>query len=219
MSLVSVIYCAHCAFCQKCAADVLQRPSLRKLFDKSLHGLELQIDGGSAIVDAFYAIWTRKFMHARINEFFSSRGDRIATAKGQHSKGGHALCDTLFALSRRGPVKSLSMHGPANSKTRTNKPKQLISSARRSAAGSKTRKITEAAAGLPPSCNKPSPSPASTSHNAMHNRTRKVTEAAVSVLSSFNKPSSSPASTSHNAVTNVRSRATKRPVRLSDYFT
>lgn len=137
-------------------------------------------------MDAFYAIWTRKFMHARINEFFSSRGDRIATAKGQHSKGGHALRDTLFALSRRGPVKSLSKHGPANSKKRTNERNQQISSVRRSAAGNKTRTVTEAAAGLLPSCN---------------------------------IPSSSPASTSYNTVTNVRSRATKKPVRLSDYFT
>jgi hypothetical protein len=184
-----------------------------------LHGLELHIDGGSAILDAFYATWTRKFMHARINEFFSSRGDRIASAKGQHSKGGHALRDTLFALSRRGPVRSLSRRDLANSTKRTSEPKQLISSVRRSAADKKTRKVTEAAARLPPSCSQQSPSPASTSLNAMHNKTRKITEAAASV--SCNQPSSSPASTSHAAmhITNARSRATKRPVRLSDYFT
>jgi hypothetical protein len=97
---------------------------LRKLFDKSLHGLELHIDGGSAIVDAFYAIWTHKFMHARINEFFSSRGDRIATAKGQHSKGGHGcvthcllcqgvallkVCQSMALLTvKRGPMNGIN---------------------------------------------------------------------------------------------------------------
>ena len=67
-------------------------------------------------------------MHARINEFFSSRNDRITAAKGGHSRGGYTLRDTLFALSKRnrGGLKSMKKSKTASS---SSKPASISKSA------------------------------------------------------------------------------------------
>ena len=81
---------------QRCSGDVIRRSYIRRLFDKAVNASE-----ESALLDVVFTEWTRKIMHARVNDWFSARKDATLTAKGKHSRSGHILRDTLYALSKR----------------------------------------------------------------------------------------------------------------------
>ena len=81
---------------QRCSGGVMRWSYVRRLFDKAVDTSE-----ESALLDIVFTEWTRKIMHAHVNDWFSARRDAILTAKGKHSRGGHTLRDTLYALSKR----------------------------------------------------------------------------------------------------------------------
>jgi hypothetical protein len=89
-------------FVQRCAADVMHRSSLKDLFDDGLSrtGSETALS-----YESLFHEWTRKLMHARMNEFFTSHREQQIRKTGSKAKGGHTLRDTLFALSKRQTVK------------------------------------------------------------------------------------------------------------------
>ena len=76
---------------QKCSGDVMRRSYIRSLFDKAVDTSE-----ESALLDVVFTEWTRKIMHARVNDWFSARRDAILTAKGKHSRGGHIFFVKIF---------------------------------------------------------------------------------------------------------------------------
>ena len=81
---------------QRCSGGVMRWSYVRRLFDKAVDTSE-----ESALLDIVFTEWTRKIMHAHVNDWFSALRDAILTAKGKHSRGGHTLRDTLYALSKR----------------------------------------------------------------------------------------------------------------------
>ena len=76
---------------QKFSGDVMRRSYIRSLFDKAVDTSE-----ESALLDVVFTEWTRKIMHARVNDWFSARRDAILTAKGKHSRGGHIFFVKIF---------------------------------------------------------------------------------------------------------------------------
>lgn len=89
-------------FVQRCAADVMHRTSLKDLFDD---GLSKTRSETALSYESLFHEWTRKLMHARMNEFFTSHREQQIRKTGSKAKGGHTLRDTLFALSKRQTVK------------------------------------------------------------------------------------------------------------------
>lgn len=98
--LIQYIY----EFVQRCAADVMHRTSLKDLFDDGLSRTRPRSETALSYESLFHE-WTRKLMHARMNEFFTSHREQQIRKTGSKAKGGHTLRDTLFALSKRQTVK------------------------------------------------------------------------------------------------------------------
>jgi hypothetical protein len=82
---------------QACADSVQRCTTLRQYFDEGLTATKAQ-EIGQMARDIVFAEWTRKMMHARINEFLSARQGVQLRKKGKRAKGGHTLRDTLCLI-------------------------------------------------------------------------------------------------------------------------
>ena len=61
------------------------------------------VDESEDVLLDFFHVWTRKLVHARLNEFISANNSFEAKAKGRsYIKGGHTLRDTLYSLTTAG---------------------------------------------------------------------------------------------------------------------
>lgn len=51
--------------------------------------------------EKFFKEWTRKMVHARMNEFLNSHVERQNMAAGKHKRGGVSLRDKLFTVTAK----------------------------------------------------------------------------------------------------------------------